>query len=43
MRNKLINAALPRPPKIELVKENYNPIKALQGPHSAHSLKPALG
>ena len=46
MRNKLINAALPKPPKppkIELVKEDYNPIKALQGPHSAHSLKPALG
>ena len=39
MRNKLINAALSKPPKIELVKEDYNPIKALQGPHSAHSIK----
>ena len=29
-----MNAAPPEPPKMELVKENYNPIKALQGPHS---------
>ena len=39
MRNKLINAAPPEPPKMELIKEDYNPIKALQGPHSAHSIK----
>mgnify|MGYP006967131302 CR=1 FL=1 len=34
-----MNVTPPEPPKIELVKEDYNPIKALQGPHSAHSIK----
>ena len=34
-----MNVAPPEPPKMELVKEDYNPIKALQGPHSAHSIK----
>lgn len=34
-----MNVAPPEPPKIELVKEDYNPIKSLQGPHSAHSIK----
>ena len=32
-----MNVAPLKPPKMELVKEDYNPIKALQGPHSAHS------
>lgn len=34
-----MNVTPPKPPKMELVKEDYNPIKALQGPHSAHSIK----
>ena len=38
-----MNVTPPEPPKMELVKEDYNPIKMLQRPHSAHSLKPVLG
>lgn len=34
-----MNIPPPEPPKMELVKEDYNPIKALQMPHSAHSIK----
>lgn len=34
-----MNIPPPEPPKMELVKEDYNPIKALQMSHSAHSIK----
>lgn len=34
-----MNITPPEPPKMELVKEDYNPIKALQMPHSVHSIK----
>ena len=34
-----MNIPPPEPPKMELVKEDYNPIKVLQRPHSAHSVK----
>lgn len=34
-----MNIPPPELPKMELVKEDYNPIKALQMPHSAHSIK----
>ena len=34
-----MNVTPPESPKMELVKEDYNPIKALQGPHSVHSIK----
>ena len=34
-----MNIPPPEPPKMELVKEDYNPIKILQRPHSAHSIK----
>lgn len=34
-----MNVMPPESPKMELVKEDYNPIKALQGPYSAHSIK----
>ena len=34
-----MNIPPPEPPKMELVKEDYNPIKVLQRLHSAHSIK----
>lgn len=34
-----MNIPPPEPPKMELVKEDYNPIKVLQRSHSAHSIK----
>ncbi len=34
-----MNITPPESPKMELVKEDYNPIKALQMPHSTHSVK----
>ena len=34
-----MNILPPEPPKMELVKEDYNPIKVLQRLHSAHSIK----
>ena len=34
-----MNILSPEPPKMELVKEDYNPIKALQMSYSAHSIK----
>lgn len=34
-----MNITPPEPPKMELVKEDYNPIKVLQGLHSVHSIK----
>lgn len=34
-----MNIPQPEPPKMELVKEDYNPIKMLQRLHSAHLIK----
>lgn len=34
-----MNILSPELPKTELVKEDYNPIKVLQMPHLAHSIK----